>query len=56
MQKVGRKAQVHDAKLGKKGGPRAQISRIGHNLLYEIHPRVIHQQALYLEWLTSNNW
>jgi hypothetical protein len=40
MQKVGHKAQIHDAKLGKKDGRRAQIPSVGHKLLYEIHPRV----------------
>jgi hypothetical protein len=30
--------QIHGAKLGKKHGPRAQISRVGHKLLYGIHP------------------
>jgi hypothetical protein len=39
MQQVGRKAQIHDAKLVKKDGFRAQISSMGHKLLYEIHPR-----------------
>ncbi len=38
MQQVGRKAQIHDAKLGKKDGHRAKISSVGHTLLYEIHP------------------
>jgi hypothetical protein len=37
-QKVGRKAQIHDAKLGKKDGRRAQISKVEQKLLYEIHP------------------
>jgi hypothetical protein len=31
------KAQIHDAKLGKKDGHRAQISSVGGKLLYEIH-------------------
>jgi hypothetical protein len=39
MQKVGGKAQIHDAKLGKKDGRRAQISNVGRKLLYEINPR-----------------
>jgi hypothetical protein len=39
MQKVGRKAQVHYAKLGQKDRRRAQISNVGRILLYEIHPR-----------------
>jgi hypothetical protein len=39
MQKVGRKAQIHYAELGKKDGRRAQISSVGRKLLYEIHPR-----------------
>jgi hypothetical protein len=30
--------QIHDAKLGKKDGRRAQISSLGRKLLYEIHP------------------
>jgi hypothetical protein len=38
IQKVGRKAQIHDAKLGKKDGRTAKISSIGRKLLYEIHP------------------
>jgi hypothetical protein len=41
MQLVGRKAQIHDTKLGKKDGRRAQISSVGRKLLYEIHPRVV---------------
>jgi hypothetical protein len=39
MQKVGRKAQVHDAKLIKKDGRRVLILSVGRKLLYKIHPR-----------------
>jgi hypothetical protein len=35
---IGSKAQIHDAKLGKKDGQRAQISSVARKLLYEIHP------------------
>jgi hypothetical protein len=38
MQQVGRKVQIHNSKLVKKDGQRAQISSVGHKLLYEIHP------------------
>jgi hypothetical protein len=31
-------AQIHDIKLGKKDGRRAQILSVGLKLLYEIHP------------------
>jgi hypothetical protein len=39
MQKVECKAQIYEAKLGKKDGRRAEISSVGRKLLYEIHPR-----------------
>jgi hypothetical protein len=35
--------QLHNAKLGEKDGRRAQISRVGCKLLYEIHPGPILQ-------------
>jgi hypothetical protein len=39
MQQVGRNAQIQDAKIREKDGCSAQISSVGHKLLYEIHPR-----------------
>jgi hypothetical protein len=39
MQRVGRKAQINDAKLGKKDEHRAQISSVGRKLLLEIFNR-----------------
>ncbi len=38
MQKAGRRAQIHDAKLRGKDGRRAHISSVGRKLLNEIHP------------------
>jgi hypothetical protein len=38
MQKVGREAQILDAKFGKKYGRRAQVLSVWRKLLYEIHP------------------
>jgi hypothetical protein len=35
MYYVGQKAQIHDTKLGKKDGPRSQISSVGRKLFYE---------------------
>jgi hypothetical protein len=40
-------AQIHDAKLGKKDGRRAQISSVGCKLLYEIHPRADMQRSQF---------
>jgi hypothetical protein len=50
-QGVGRKAQVHDAKLGKKDGRRAQMLSIGGKLLYEIHPQLKYVLNLLFIWL-----
>jgi hypothetical protein len=41
MIQVGRKAQIHGAKLEIKDGRRPQISSVGRKLLYEIHPRYV---------------
>jgi hypothetical protein len=41
MQIIGRKAQIHDAKLGKNDGCRAQISSEGCKWHCEIHPRCL---------------
>jgi hypothetical protein len=38
MQYVGRKAQIHNVKLGEKVGRRGRISSIERKLHFEIHP------------------
>jgi hypothetical protein len=47
--KVGRKAQMHDAKLVKKDGHKALISSVRRKLLYEIHLRAWSYQLKHPE-------